>query len=286
MQRIDAQIHVWYSDRPSRPWSPDYRRDNRDRQSFLQHAGQTNTPEMAEAEMAEAGVDGAMLTALGIYGTNFDIEMEAAARAPGRFKVIGTVDPHAEGLADKLVALRSGGLRGLRIPELRNAERVRGGDFDEVLQVCNDLRFTIMLPAVNDALPEVFRRFPDIFFFFNHLGTGLAPPIVGFRPEQPFENLDRVLELAAFANVGLKMTGMPALSREEYPFRDIWAPLLEAIAAFGADRVAWGTDYTRTAGLLSYWQGTHYLAEIPSLSEEQLTLIYGHTLMTRTRWAQ
>lgn len=285
MKRIDAQIHVWYSDRPSRPWSPHYRRDNKERQSFLQHAGQTNSPEMAEAEMAEAGVDGALLTALGIYGTSLDLEMAAAARAPDRFQVIGTVDPHMDGLADHLEGLRSKGLRGLRIPELRSVERVKSGAFDRVMQLCSDLKFVVMLPAVNTALPDLFRRFPDVFFFFNHLGTGLAPPIVGFRPEKPFEKLHQVLELADHANVGIKMSGAPALSKEEFPFRDIWPALRQVIAGFGAERVAWGSDYTRTAGLHSYWEGTHYLAELPDLNQEQLALIYGETLLRRTGWA-
>ena len=60
MELVDAQIHTWLSDRPSRPWVRSYRRQHRDKLPYLLHAGQTNTTEMALVEMAEAGVDAAL----------------------------------------------------------------------------------------------------------------------------------------------------------------------------------------------------------------------------------
>ncbi|HXA34178.1 MAG TPA: hypothetical protein VNV87_18135, partial [Acidimicrobiales bacterium] len=64
----------------------------------------------------------------------------------------------------------------------------------------------------------------------------------------------------------------------------VWPPVLQLIKAYGADRVSWGSDYTRVAGLASYWEGRHYLEELPGLSPEQLTLVYGETLMRRLAW--
>jgi L-fuconolactonase len=284
---LDVQVHTWYSDRPSRPWDPAYRETYREKQSYLQHAGQTNSPEMIETEMAEAGVDGALLTALGIYGSNIELELETAERDPRRFQVVGVVDHLADGLAEHLERAQSRGLRGVRMLEMRDPDRVARGEFDALLRACSDLHLVVVLPLVhpvNRGLVELIARYPDVFFYFNHLGTGYAPPIVGFRPEKPFEHLDAILELAGVPNIGLKLTGAPALSAERYPYRDIWPPLVTLITAFGADRISWGSDYTRTAGLCSYWEGTHYLGEIPELSQDQRDLLYAGTLQQRTGW--
>jgi L-fuconolactonase len=284
---LDAQVHAWYSDRPSRPWTPQYRATYRDQRSYLQHAGQTNSPDMVVTEMAEAGVDGALLTALGIYGTDIELELAAAEQEPSRFQVIGVVDHLAPDIAEHLARSRSRGLRGIRTLAMREPDRVARGEFDRLLRACGDLHLVVMLPMthpLDPRLPELFRRYPDVFFYFNHLATGFAPPIVGFRPTEPFQHLASVLELAEVRNVGLKLTGAPALSSESYPFKDIWTPIVALVNAFGADRVSWGSDYTRTAGLCSYWESTHYLAEIPDFSEEQRALLYGESLVARTGW--
>jgi L-fuconolactonase len=284
---IDAQVHVWYSDRPSRPWDPSYRVTYRERQSFLQHAGQTNTSEMAKVEMAEAGVDAALLTSLGIYGWDIEHELQAAEADPGAFQVVGVVDHRASDVQAYLAASARRGLRGVRLVELRDPPRVARGEFDRVLGACSDLGLIVVLPMTyppNRALRDLFQRFGDVFFLFNHLATGYAPPILGFRPPDPFEHLDTILELAQAKNVGLKLTGVPALSKKQYPFRDIWDPVVDIVRTYGADRIAWGSDYTRTAGLHSYWQGVHYLGEIPDLSDEEKRLIYAGTVTHRTGW--
>jgi L-fuconolactonase len=284
---IDAQVHVWYSDRPSRPWDKSYRVAYRDKRSFLQHAGQTNSPEMAKAEMAAVGVDAAFLTSLGVYGWDIEHELQAAEADPGVFQVVGVVDAAAPDVKAHVAASAERGLRGVRLLELRDPARVARGEFDRVLEACSDLGLIVVLPMVyplNPALSGLFRRFGDVFFLFNHLATGYAPPILGFRPGDPFGHLSMILELAQIRNVGLKLTGAPALSAEPYPFRDIWRPVAEIVRTYGADRIAWGSDYTRTAGLHSYWEGAHYLGEIPGLADEERQLLYGGTLIKRTGW--
>jgi predicted TIM-barrel fold metal-dependent hydrolase len=53
----------------------------------------------------------------------------------------------------------------------------------------------------------------------------------------------------------VKINGACALSREPFPYNDIWNPVLKISDAFGTDRCIWGTDWTRTSGTLSYEQG-------------------------------
>lgn len=284
MLKIDAQIHIWLTDRPGRPWDPDYRARYRDAPSFLQHAGQSNSAANALEEMAAAGVDGAVLTTLGVYGASNEMELDACRAYPGKFCAVGVADPLAPGLAHSLHEQQSRGLRGIRIPALRSAESWMDPAFHPLLQLCDDLRLTVMLPSVNAALATCLPRYPNAFFFLNHMGTGLAPPIVGYREAQPFARLPEILALARLPNLGLKLTGIPALSCEDFPFRDVWPPVRAALGAFGAERLVWGSDYTRTAGLHSYHDAAHYLAAMDGLAEPDLRAIMGATICERLGW--
>lgn len=284
MRKLDAQIHVWLTDRPSRPWDPTYRDRYSGSVSFLQHAGQSNSVQNTLTEMAEAGVDGAVLTTLGVYGASNDMELEASSEFPDRFCAVGVVDHFSPGLEETLSVQMASGLRGIRIPGLRTAAAWAGGEFHTVLQLCDSLGLAVMLPAYNPALSHHLPNYPRSFFFLNHMGTGLAPPIVGYREPDPFILLDDILSLATVPNVGLKLTGIPALSQERFPFRDIWSPILQTIKAFGAERLAWGSDYTRTAGLHSYHDAARYLEEITGLSDADLQLIHAGTISDRLNW--
>src|SRR5438270_507974 len=123
MEIIDAQIHTWLSDRPQRPWLPSYRAQHWSKPTYLLHAGQTNTTEMALTEMATAGVDRALLTPIGVYGTNNAYELEGAAKYPTRFRVVGWIDYLADDVEDQLAADVARGMVGVRIPDLREQER-------------------------------------------------------------------------------------------------------------------------------------------------------------------
>ena len=55
----------------------------------------------------------------------------------------------------------------------------------------------------------------------------------------------KLLDLARFANVHVKLCGLPALSKEAFPYRDAWPALRAITDAFGADRLMWASDTTR-----------------------------------------
>ena len=142
---LDAQVHSWYSDRPSRPWVPEYRVTHRELRSYLQHAGQTNSPDMVLEEMAEAGVDGALLTPVGVYGADIELELEAAQSRPDKFQVIGLIDHLAPDAAQRLADGRARGLRGVRMIPMREPDRIARGEFERVLNACGELGLAVML---------------------------------------------------------------------------------------------------------------------------------------------
>jgi L-fuconolactonase len=275
------------SDRPRRPWDPGYRAAHRDKLSYLLHAGQTNSTEMVLTEMAEVGVDRAVLSPIGVYGNDNSYELEGAATYPTKFGVVGWIDYRADDVEQQLAGLLAQGVLGLRIPDLRDDARHERGQFDRVLAACSDLKCTISLSIshpISKRLLAALAHYADLNFVIDHLGTGIAPPVLGNLPPDPFEHLPAVLGLARLKNVHVKLTGAPALSRELFPFRDIWQPIHRILEAFGPSRVMWGSDYTRTSGLYSYWDGTHYLHEITGIDAADLALLYGGTLRRVFGW--
>ena len=66
-------------------------------------------------------------------------------------------------------------------------------------------------------------------------------PRVPPAPPQPWADLPKVLELAKRQNAVIKVSGACTLSREPYPFPDIWDPLARVFDAWGFERCLWGT---------------------------------------------
>jgi len=65
---------------------------------------------------------------------------------------------------------------------------------------------------------------------------------------------------------------------------DIWEPVLRVIDAFGLDRCMWGTDWTRTIGMLTYEQGVTPFRDTKRLSENDKAALMGGTLQKVYKW--
>ena len=117
----------------------------------------------------------------------------------------------------------------------------------------------------------------------DHLG--LQQPFEPPPPAQPFADLAKVLEVASQPNVAIKITGACTLSREAYPYKDIWDPLARIFDAFGIDRCMWGTDWTRAVGLLTYQQGVDAFRNSDRLSESDKSTLMGGALQRVYKWS-
>jgi L-fuconolactonase len=287
MEILDAQLHCWLTDRPSRPWIPGYREQVMKRSvNILLQTAVPMSPETLLVEMAAAGVDGGVLTPQGVYGTDNDFELSAALDYPRKFVVVGRVDPFDPDLRKRLARDVERGLLGVRLLRM-DAANLGRGEFDAALEACAQHGLAIALTLPHPIPPEIssaFQRYEETQFMIDHLGVGHAPPAYGLAPDDPFERLPAVLELARYPNVSVKLTGASALSKQAYPFRDVWPGVLRLVDAFGPERVLWGTDFTRTGSLASYYEHTHYLREIDGLDSDALSLLYGQGLRRVLKW--
>ena len=89
-----------------------------------------------------------------------------------------------------------------------------------------------------------------------------------------FEDLPKVCALAKFPNVAVKASGVPSLSAETYPYRDVQPLMKTLFEAYGPQRMFWGTDLTRMP--CTYYECIHLFTEhFPWLKGEDLDWVMG-----------
>jgi predicted TIM-barrel fold metal-dependent hydrolase len=98
----------------------------------------------------------------------------------------------------------------------------------------------VLVPGSLDALDRIATRHPGLALVIDHVGLDLRR-----RAPEVFDDLPAVCALARHGNVAVKASGMPALSRERYPFRDLHDAIRTLVDAFGPRRTFFGTDLTR-----------------------------------------
>jgi predicted TIM-barrel fold metal-dependent hydrolase len=103
-------------------------------------------------------------------------------------------------------------------------------------------------------------------------------------PPEPWADLPKVLELAKRPNALIKVTGACTLSREPYPFRDIWDPLSRLFDAWGFERCLWGTDWTRAFAVVNYEQAVEPFLKTDRLSESERAMLMGGACAKAYGW--
>ena len=143
------------------------------------------------------------------------------------------------------------GTVGIRIIMTKESKRAPDDPgFDRILRaaVRNDFPVNILFWGNIDAGTALIDRHPDVRFIVDHLA--ILQPSVPPAPPQPWADLPKVLELAKRKNAVIKVTGACTLSREPYPFPDIWDPSL-ACSTPGVSTTACGVPTGRACSLLS-----------------------------------
>jgi L-fuconolactonase len=277
MPIIDAQLHAYERDHPGRPW----------------HAVLTGPPEVTGdqtvATLDAAGVDGAILvSAFTMYRYDASYALEVRKRHPGRFALVKPVDPANPAVAEVIADWkRTPGAVGVRMLLVRAGLTADPNDpgLNRVLAEAARLSMPVNLHIAGrlDQGIELIRRHPDTQIVVDHLG--LVQPHEPPVPAEPWAELPRVLTLAKQRNVAIKITGACTLSRQPFPYDDIWDPVCRVIDAFGIDRCMWGTDWTRAVKFLSYAQGVDAFRATNRISASDRAKLMGGTLTRIYGWS-
>lgn len=209
-------------------------------------------------QMDRCGVERAVLIQL--LGAVDSGDMLAARRAHGdRFACVAALAPDEPDPAARLAAMVDDGIAGLR---LRPGTRSPGEDPLLVWRLAERAGLTISCvgTAADFARAEfaaLAAALPGLRIVLEHLG-GLARPDVGDRVQA----LPGILSLAALPNLSIKLPGLGQLAPRRarldeggncpLELEGVAALLDAVIAAFGPERLAWGSDFPPVAAREGY----------------------------------
>ncbi len=206
------------------------------------------------AWMDKAGIGRSVIVhASTAYGYDNSYAADCAQAHPDRFRFVGAVDVTAPDAPEKLrYWVRERGMIGFRIFAAGSTMGADSGDWLDdpktypAWEAARELGISIVVQTrfkTFPALRKLLERFGDvkvIIDHFSHPPAGDGPP---YTAAQPF------FDLATFPNVYLKLT--------ERVFHDLdngvaSTPTFmeKTIAAFGVNRIAWGSNFPSSDGTL------------------------------------
>ncbi|UPG73686.1 amidohydrolase [Roseomonas gilardii subsp. gilardii] len=236
------------------------------------------TVETLVAAMDDAGVDkAAVVHSSTTYGFDNSYVVEACSRYPGRLVAVGSVDVLEPDAVDTIRRWVDKGLKGLRLFTGGSTKEFDPSELDDprafpAWELCGELGLPMCIQTGAIGLPQVTalaRRFPDVPIILDHL----ARPDVTDGP--PYAAAQSLFDLAAIPSIHLKLT--PRImgdSRKGAATPETFFPKL--VQEFGADRLAWGSNFPTSPGTLAEIRKTAE-ERLSSLSEADRATIFGRT---------
>ena len=211
------------------------------------------TTEQIIAAMDKAGVaKAAIVQASTCYGHDNSYVADAVAAHPDRFTGVFSVDVLASDAPERMRHWVERGLTGLRLFTIGSTMPDQASTLDDpktypAWQCASELGLSICLQMSAAALPQMIRlaeRFPRVRIILDHM----ARPQIEDGP--PYAAAESLFALAKYPSVYLKLTERNfTQSRKGKATPETFFPKL--VAAFGASRLAWGSNYPSSEGSLA-----------------------------------
>lgn len=271
---LDSQVHIWAAEAPDRKWV----RDDPHRAEPLGY-------EELRDKMDEAGVDAAILVPPSWEGDRNDYSLEAARKYPQRFAVMGRLSiERPQTRAELETWCDQPGMLGVRLTFNRDyhAKYLTDGTADWFWPAAERLNIPVMLliPHSVAEIGAIAARHPRLRLIIDHMGMGRA-----FRDDGLAKGIDRLIPLAVYPNVSVKISGITNFSSEPFPFRNVQRFVQRVVEAFGPRRCYWGTDLSRMLSICTYREAvTAYSEEMPFLSPDDKEWIMGRSLSELLGW--
>jgi L-fuconolactonase len=272
MNYIDIHPHIISDDEGRYPPAPLFGK----RSDWSQE--RPSTVESLIAAMDEAGVaKAAVVHSSTTYGFDNSYVVEGCKQYSDRLVAVGSVDM----LDDKVCAVVRGwvdkGLAGLRIFTGGSTKDFDPSELDDprsfkAWELLGELGLPICIQTGAIGLPQVAmlaKKFPQVDIILDHLG----------RPEvadgAPYAKAQSLFDLAPLENIYMKLT--PRIFgdvKKEKASAETFFP--RVVEAFGAKRMAWGSNFPTSPGSLSDIL-TNAQAGLACLSDEDRSWIFGKT---------
>lgn len=210
------------------------------------------TVEDMVAAMDEAGVaSSALVQAATCYGYNNTYVADAVAQYPDRFTAVGTMDVLAPDAVEVMKSWIDRGVTGLRMYTGGSKLEFDFSWLDDprsfpVWQYAGENGISICVQARAPAFPiveKIAERFPQTRIILDHLAR------MDTTDGPPYANAAPLFGLAAKPNIYLKVTPRSFdLANSGKASPETFFPKL--IAEFGANRIAFGSNYPASEGTL------------------------------------
>lgn len=276
MPIIDSQVHAYEANTPQRPWH-----------SVPNWPDHVTGDEMVAA-MDKVGVDGAILvSAFSLYQYDASYAIEVRNAHPGRFGIIKPLDTDNPAIGEVIAEWKSTpGTVGVRIMMAEESGRKPGDPGVDLMMreaAKHDFPVNLLCWDNLDAGIALVDRHPDTRFVIDHMG--LLQPRTPPAPDKPWVELPKVLDLAKRQNAVIKVSGACTLSKEPFPFADIWDPLAKLFDAWGFERCLWGTDWTRAFAVVNFEQAVEPFRLTDRLSDSERAMLMGGACAKAYNWA-
>ena len=235
-------------------------------------------------QMKTNGVSKAVLIP---YAGNTDngYELECMRKYTGTLKAVVQVDsknPDAPAILGKLAGEGAAGVR------LRPYEPSPGPDPFMLWRKAEELGLAVSthgsIEMFADAgFAQMVARLPGLKIVLEHLGG--AAKTVAF-PKPAYELFEKVLALAKYPNVYIKIPGFGELLPRPFPFSvpafEGPPPILKKVYdAFGSRRMMWGSDFPPCAAREGYTNCLQFpMEKVPFFSQEDKEWIFGKTALS------
>jgi len=236
------------------------------------------TVETLIAAMDEAGVArAAVVHSSTTYGFDNSYVVDGCAKYAERLVAVGSVDVLQADAPQVIRGWAERGLAGLRLFTGGSTKDFDPSELDDprsfpAWELCGELGLPMCIQTGPIGLPQVTalaRRFPTVRIVLDHLA----------RPEvadgAPYAKAQSLFDLAELPNIYLKLT--PRIFgdvKKDQASAETFFP--RVVDAFGAQRLAWGSNYPTSPGTLADILATAQ-AGLACLSEADRAWIFGDT---------
>ena len=231
---IDAHVHVWTPEITAYPLWQGYTRADMQPPGF--------TPEQLFEHCRPEGVEKVVLIQMSYYRFDNSYMLDCMKQYPGVFAGVGLVDWFSDRPDEQMKQLAGHGVRGFRIT-LRGAKSpdtwVETPAFERMFRFAADHELAIC-PLMNLAgLPSLERmcmKHPDTMVVIDHFCR------IGTDGKIRDADIAALAAMAQYPRVHVKVSAFYALGQKRPPHSDLEPMIRRMHAAFGADRLMWGSD--------------------------------------------
>jgi predicted TIM-barrel fold metal-dependent hydrolase len=272
MQIIDIHPHIISDDEKRYPPAPLFGK----RSDWSQE--RPSTVESLIAAMDEAGVaKAAVVHSSTTYGFDNAYVVDGSNQYPDRLVAVGSVDMLDDNVNAVIRKWAGKGLAGLRIFTGGSTKDFDPSELDhpksfKAWETLADLGLPMCIQTGPIGLPQVTmlaKKFQKVNIILDHLGR----PDVLDGP--PYRNVDGLFALADLPNIHLKLT--PRIFgdvKKGQASAETFFP--RVVGAFGAQRLAWGSNFPTSPGTLKGILATAQ-AGLACLNEADRAWIFGKT---------